>query len=495
MQEVRRRKTRSGPHGRGLLLLLSIAALLAALAGWWQLGRDAAEREPADHQSGEVLMSHEAEEVETIAVTLRSGEGWTAVREASGALTVMGDPAFAMSEQDARQILEAARTVSCDEVLTDDPSLYRDDLAAFGLEHPKLIAGITYADGQSIVLRVGDAVSANDAAQLYMTVDGDDRLFAVSRGMVEAFIVERALLYPVAQPVLHSARFDRIALTGPQGTVIGEWELEGDVGDADAGDHWMLVAPARYPADAEALSLLKENIAALRLGAYIGPATEENLSACGFDEPRLTLTVHQAAGSIGTVDAAGAYTLTEWPESAFTLVVGGTCSEDVDYIRYEDAIYTGSHYLLSVFMQKDYAETLTRYIAPTALGNLERLTVETAGGTDEYVITRREQVAENNELVTDLDGSVVYDVACTLNGEDVDYAAFEARYSQLILATVSGRLPAGWSAQREPHTVYTFFDVSGASHTVALVTFDALHDAVMMDGNAMFYLIKGGFTL
>lgn len=496
MQEVRRKSTHARRHGRWLLLLLAVAALAALIAGW----RLSARKEPLPEiktyeDTAETLLAHEADEVARIAVTLRSGEGWTAVQSVPGSLTMEDNPDFAVAAGYAASILNAARIVSCEAVLTDDPALYRDDLAAFGLDDPRLIAAVSYTDGSAITFRVGDAVSDADMGWLYMTVDGDDRLFALDRGTADDLTVDRALLYPVTQPVLHAARMDHITLTGADGDIIGEWMLEGSIGDADAADRWLLVAPVRYPAAADALTALKTNLAALRLGAYVGPATEENLTACGFAAPRLTIAVHQAAGSIGETSAAGEYALTDWPESEFILTVGGAQNADVDYILYEDAIYTGSHYLLSFFMDKDCADTLSRYIAPTALGNLERLTVETGAGTDEYVIIRTEQVAENNELVTDENGHPVYDYACTLNGEPYDYAALEASYARLIVATVSGPLPQGWTTQEPPHTTYAFCDISGDVHTVGFATFDALHDAVLVDGEAVFYLIKGGFEL
>jgi len=142
-------------------------------------------------------------------------------------------------------------------------------------------------------------------------------------------------------------------------------------------------------------------------------------------------------------------------------------------------------------METDPASTVSRYTVPMALGNLTRLTVTTDGTADEYVLTRQEQVAENNDLVTDEDGNVVYDIHCTRNGEEISYAAFEAAYNNLLLVTVSGQLPSGWEAQEAPHTVFTF-EGGGTGHKVELTRFDALHDAVVIDGYAMFYLIRGG---
>ena len=57
---------------------------------------------------------------------------------------------------------------------------------------------------------------------------------------------------------------------------------------------------------------------------------------------------------------------------------------------------------------------------------------------------------------------------------------------------MSGWLPEGWAAAEAPHTTFTFEATDGETHTLALTTFDALHDAVTLDGCTLFYLIRDG---
>ena len=103
-----------------------------------------------------------------------------------------------------------------------------------------------------------------------------------------------------------------------------------------------------------------------------------------------------------------------------------------------------------------------------------------------------EIVSGKGSKVYDTDGNIVYDIACIRNGSSVSYAGFEAAYNELLMATVSGMLPQGWTAETQAHTAYTFTQVDGVTHKVELVHYDAFHDAVVLDGNAMFYLIKNG---
>jgi hypothetical protein len=149
---------------------------------------------------------------------------------------------------------------------------------------------------------------------------------------------------------------------------------------------------------------------------------------------------------------------------------------------------------MGMFIGYDATTTMSRYPVMTALGNLAKLTIREGDIFTEYMLTRTEQVAANNELITDEDGNPLYTVSVMRNGEPADYAAFEAAYNALSLVTVSGLLPTA-NALPAPHTIYTFTDVDSTVHTLELATFDVLHDAVIVDGHAAFYLIKGGFRL
>lgn len=489
MQNVRKRTRR--PVRRGWLLLAA-ACLLGAVWGLYALtGAPQPEAPPAEiHRHGGALTDYRTEDVRSISIALRNGSSFTALQREAGVLTLEEDATYRL-EGVTQGLLNALCSVRYDDVLTDDPAVYADRLEEFGLAQPRIVATVTYLGGASCTLRVGDAWAIDNGAYYYMTVDGDDRLFSLDRGTVENLLVHRDDLHEVVQPVLHKARMDRISLTRGEDAAV--WELQGDIG-SDARDRWLLVSPLRYQADGESMVGLQDNLVNLRLGRYVGEATPENLTACGFDAPRLVIGVHQARGSIGTVNAEGVYGVTDWPEQDFTLTVGDAKNDVLDYVLVDGRIYTSNHFSLNVFLSQNPADTLSRYPVQTALGNLSRLTVESGGSARVYTVTRTEQVAENNELVTDASGNVVYDLTCDVDGRPLNYATFEAAYQQLLTVTVSGRLPEGWTPTHEPHTVFTFEDVLGRVHTVALSRFDALHDAVTVDGCTVFYLIGGGMT-
>lgn len=491
MQDVRRKSPSHRP--RWLLPVIALVLLSCVLAALVITSLKKEEPVAVFRYEKAVLSARPASDVLSIRVTHPAGTGWCVEQLTPGVLTLEDQPNTPVDDATAALLLQVTSALSSQAVLTDNPADYQP-LSDFGLDTPRSIVTVAYADGGSLTLRIGGAVSYADEPWLYMTVDGDQRLHAMEKGTAELFLLDKSLLMQITQPVLHSARFDIIRLEGENGALIGEWSLQGAILEDDAADQWQLTQPYVYPADGDALSTLRQHIASLYLGAYVAPADPEVLSQYGLTAPRLTVTVHQAAGDIGVVSSSGVYDVQHFPEETFTLTVGSAMTEDIDYVLWNGGIYTASHYALASLMNINPAATLSPYPVTTAMGNLARLTVEDISGVREYVFTRTEQVASNNDLVTDAAGRTVYDVSLTRNGEAVELSAFEAAYNQLIVQRASGLLPADAAITSEAHTTFTFEDISGDKRTLALVPWDAFHDAVVIDGVAVFYMVKDSLT-
>lgn len=67
-------------------------------------------------------------------------------------------------------------------------------------------------------------------------------------------------------------------------------------------------------------------------------------------------------------------------------------------------------------------------------------------------------------------------------------------YNRLLIADVSGTLPEGWQPDQAPWRSFTFTTRSGRVHRLDFVRFDALHDAVLSDGDAFFYVFRPSFS-
>ena len=407
-------------------------------------------------------------------------------QEDNSLLITEGEESWQADETLAGQLMDAAVNLTYEDILTSDRREWEPEKHEFGLEDPRITAVIRFTDGSEVTARIGDSADPDNGAVYYMTVEGDDRLYAVSAGTAEELGVERQLLRAVPRLTIHGVLLDRIAVTRANGEAMAAWELRGKVTDRDAAENWMVTAPFVYPADYDAIENLKESAENLRLGAFVRKAEGADDAEYGFGDGT-TLTLHMAAGSTGTVGDSGVYDVTDWEERTVTLTVGRAKTEMADYVLYDGNIYSISRFSLDALTGTDVLSTAARYPAATPLSALESLLVERSGEESvQYVLTG----SEGEPAEAGGDGTAR---RCLRNGGEIAWETFEAAYERLLTVTVSGRLPEGY-APGEAHTKYTFRTVSGGTHTVELSDYDGLHDAVTMDGETMFYLIRGGMT-
>ena len=476
--------------------MLLCALLLAVCVTAGLLLRKEAEEEPQETYqpvTGAVIRRG-AEELRSLTVTQRGEKPWTVVREEDGSLRLQAEEEaepndWTVDEGIAKALIDVATNLTYEDVYTEKREEWEPHLDAFGLAEPRITAVFRFKDDSEVTVRVGDSADPEGDAYYYLTVDGDDRLFAVASGTVQDLNTEKELLRPVDQLEIRGALLDRITVKNGDGSVRMEWTLQGKVSDRDAAENWLLTAPLVYPADYDAMKNLRDSAENLRLGIYVGSAEEGSLAQYGLDHPTAVIELHMAAGSTGTVSDSGVYDVEEREESTETLTIGSGKSEMTAYVRFGHEVYTISWFSLSAFIEADPLSTVARYTVATPLNSLDSLTVEKQGAESvHYALVRMD-----NETVQNGDTENETTIRCLRNGEEISYEAFSAAWERLLTVTVSGRLPDGWQAG-EAHTRYTFRTVSGGRHVLELSDYDGMHDAVTMDGHTLFYLIKDGMT-
>ena len=491
MQKVERKKHNHRQRKPLVWLILCAILLVAGVTAGIILRNRAKEETVQTRQrvSGAITQRN-IEDLESLTVIQRGKEPWTAVREEDGSLRLQpeneNEPnTWVVDTSIANMLADAAVNLTYEDVFTENREDWEPHKADFGLEEPKITAVIRFTDGTEVTAHIGDSADGDENAYFYLTVEGDDRLYAIAAGTVQDLNTERELMHPVHQLEIRGALLDRITVKNGDGSIRQEWALEGQVSDQDAAENWLVKVPYEYPADYDAMKNLRDTADNLTLGIYIGNAEEEALEQCGLAEPSSVIEFHMAAGSTGTVSDAGVYDVVEREEGTETIKVGSAKSDMVAYVQYGDEIYTINHFSLETFTKTNPLSTVARYIAATPLNSLNSVTVEKQDA---------DAVQYTVERVENTDGETAEtEYRCLRNGEEISWDTFSAAWERLLTVTVSGRLPADY-IPKETHTKYTFRSVSGGTYTVELSDYDGMHDAVTMDGHTLFYLIKSGMT-
>ena len=480
MLQVEKKKKR--PARKWMLwVALGLAAAVSGLLAMLSLREPAAP--PARIVTGGTLMQHETGEIVRIRVQIRGQEPWTAERDTDGDLKIADEGGWTLDASLGERLEDALAHPVYEAVLSEDPEEYQQRLQDFGLAEPSLIAEAEYSDGKELTLRIGDSSGLEDGDFRYMTVDGDPRLYAAAESLVKDLTVERALLHPVRQPEIQSSRIDRITVRNADGEIRAEWALSGSITDADAASAWRATAPITYPADPERMSGLKKSASQFRMGMYIDEATEENMAEYGLDVPRCIVEIHLAEGTTGQITGEGVYATQEHAEETVRFTIGKARNEMTDYCLYGHTVYTINHFTASAFTDTDPLETLARDPVTVPAESLSSLEIVRADGSrDRYRLIHSAEADPGDEAGA---------IRCEKNGAPLAYAAFEAAYARMREVRVSGTLPEGWE-KKETEVRYRFETLSGEIHTLELSAFDALHDAVTVDGCTLFYLIRDG---
>ena len=102
-----------------------------------------------------------------------------------------------------------------------------------------------------------------------------------------------------------------------------------------------------------------------------------------------------------------------------------------------------------------------------------------------------ESITENNQIAVDEYGQTLYDLAVRRAGEteDMNAEAFAAWYQQLATLSGDGNLTEGFTLTGERQASILLKN-DHLSRLIEFYPYDALHDALAVDGVALFYVQK-----
>ena len=481
MSPVRRRAVGTEKKKRCMLWLL-LPLLAVIFGGGWLLLHNAPVSLPEITPSQSVTLTNRAsEEVISITVTGPYDMPYTLQRDAEGVWQMEDSPGFAFRQAMLDAMVDNAAVIITDDTigrLSEHSDWHTDD---FGLQDGCLRVEAGYSDGSHLAFRLGDPVPEETPGYFFM-LEGDDRIFTMSADVFEAYANTRMALHTVSEPALKGDLVDRITFSGQDPFVLEH-----------TSDGWYLTDPVVYPVAGSAVDSLLDKLEGVRFAQYVGRAADCDLASLGLDPAERTLTLDIAESMVTGYDADNQVTgSTVLPAYQLELSVGHEESEIVFYCLYRGEVNKATSFSAGFLRTQGWDSLLLAAPFNSGIGEINGLTWSQDGQTRVYSLAFNERILPNNELERDENGNVIYDVNVSCNGQETDSEAFAAAYGRLCSLRMEDRLPADYSLpQGEPLLTVEVMRNDGKQRIVALWPLDALHDAVAVNGVALFRVEKG----
>lgn len=450
----------------GLVAAAALVALLPALQR--AVPADAIPAYESTFRTFEITGS---DRVDSVTVSPQWGESYT-LRMRGGVLMLEQNGEWQdLNDIYAENILSAVTQIVAQAVVAEEAAEVEAHLAEMGLDEPLCSAVIRYTDGTQSTLEVGGSVP--NTTYSYCRWSGSPAVYMCDSGVADALNLTLSRLLPIAQPEVRSALIRRVQLENTHGSC----ELL-----FDDGAYGRLTRPYAYPLGAEESSAILTALENFRLGTREGAVTEEKRAAYGFDEPLCTIRLEQAAGTFSGIDENGALVTYTVPAQSLRFVIGRAEGDYFYTCEYEGECYLVSRFLAEKLVSASGADMASRNPADWGDLALTAIRMETPDGTTELLAEYTERVLPNNELETDENGNVLYDVAVALNGEAGTEELLDEALSRLVSMTVSGNAPADFQPQGEPRWRIELTARSGLTRTLEGYRLDLFTDVLAVDG-------------
>lgn len=476
MEKVPHKKAKRSLKKRTVLLLCLAAAAACGLAVYL-LNRPVSLPPPPESLPPPLLLSRSSEEISSLAISPPEGIGYPLVRSGDD-FYLLGREGMALRSSAVTDILNAASELEAESTVLDTAE-EAADLSHFGLFPAQAQVTITYTDGSQAKLRIGSQ-SPEETPQYYCMVEGDSHLYTVLAAYCEAFFHEAEYLRDFTQPSLDASLLDRIDITGSL-----------TLGMRYTSSGWLMDVPYAYPLSTTRMDTLLSQIESMAFEACLGSPKEVALADYGLDAPALTITLTQPATVITGESTEGEQVTLDVPAKQYTLLVGNETGKSGVYVLWEGMVYKASNFLLGFWKELTVDDLFLRQPVNLLVNDLDRVSLTASGVTAAYQVRMVESVTENNQIATDEYGQALYDVAVCRAGEteDMDAQAFLTWYTALASLSPAGQLPEGYAPAGEKRAEI-MLENQTLTRIISFYSYDALHDAMAVDGVFRFYVEK-----
>lgn len=425
-----------------------------------------------------ILHTAEKDALSSITVTHYDDEPYTLLYENEWlSLKREGGTPVRIGEAYMQKILEAATVIAIEDTVTPNANEVQAHLVDMGLEPPRITVQIRYTNGHMDTLSFGDRV--HGTTYYYYRWSGNEGIYMCDEGLYEAFEYTANNLLPVQQPLIEKSLVDKISIQ-----TQGQDEMEITFATSTDGiTSGMLLHPYAYPLDHQAAETLLSAVADFRLGTLLGENSAINHAEYGFDDPLAVVKIHQKSGAFGEIDETGALATYTADEQTVLFMLGRAEGDYFYTCLYEGKNYLVSKFLVEPFIKATEENVITRHPADMGADPVAALQMQIGGTVLDIRRQRTERVLPNNQLDTDAQGNILYDINVTINGKAVSEEAFDALMERLKAMEVSDEAPVEYSVgSGAPRWQMTLTTQTGASRTLSAYTLDSFFDALAVDG-------------
>lgn len=403
-----------------IIAIFIVAALITVLVFLMKEPID----ESKDQKDVFYLLEHDMMDVSYVAVN--NENGFYDVTQKSGGFMVYDIPAELLNTDYLQLFLDECSMIAVREMVSKNP----DDLSIYGLDTPRATVDVTYTDGASTKILVGDEENLSEG--VYIQLAGDDAVYLMPREYTIRFTmpVENYIQYqitptrkmPSALSVVRDVTFRGSMLPEP---IVIEWVDEHDKQEMrDAASFGvathLLRSPGLHELDQTAgAEVFQSMLGIVSEGIVDYNCDEETIASYGFDNPYLAVDFTMINGEDVAMEE---FHLKVVKREDGSLIM--TCNNN-------GVIY---EILEVAFTKIAYEDFVMRWFLTPFITDLDRMIVSTPNSKMEFLFTGD----SNKEL------------AISLDGQTLDIESFRSYYRLITSACNDGGSRIKETPKREP---------------------------------------------
>ncbi len=379
----------------GLVILVVLGGLLTVLLLTQRSG-DTGTTSSSVYEA-EMIKLVEKEQDDITSIKIRNAlDSYTISANGEGGFTV---PELGDFPQEAESfdltVARAAGMSASDEVETT-----LDNVAKYGLDDPQAEIDVTFSDGSTFGIYVGDVAPSDKG--YYVQVKGKNSVYIASDNMTSYFLVSRYNYVDPninqyddtsSAPTVTEMTIERPDLDEPITITKGDPVPEDDP-LASVKSEYHLTSPFHSDLDKEAGEAEINSFFTLRADAVVMTApTDEQLAEYGFDEPSMVITVKASDGSTHTLTAGAPIYCNEDPDE---VEEGHVHEIEYYYLTYDDKdiVYQITATTLT-WMDLNLLDIVSQYVLTPVITDVASIDVTVDG--ESYTIELTSQTKEATE--------------------------------------------------------------------------------------------------